>query len=125
MMELAVAYAKTRVQSGRTIGSFQAVKHRCAEMAVDVEAARSAAYHAIATAAHEPTGNALAIAAAIAHSYCSEAFTRVTADCIQVHGGIGFTWEPQRTGTTGARSRRSCCSAAPPRTAARSPRCCT
>jgi 3-oxochol-4-en-24-oyl-CoA dehydrogenase len=93
MMELAVAYAKTRVQFGRTIGSFQAVKHRCAEMAVDVEAARSAAYHAIATAADEPGGNALAIAASIAHSYCSEAFTRVTADCIQVHGGIGFTWE--------------------------------
>ena len=93
MMELAVAYAKTRVQFGRTIGSFQAVKHRCAEMAVDVEAARSAAYHAVATAADEPAGNALAIAACIAHSYCSEAFTRVTADCIQVHGGIGFTWE--------------------------------
>ena len=93
MMELAVAYAKTRVQFGRTIGSFQAVKHRCAEMAVDVEAARSAAYHAVATAAHQPGGNALALAACIAHSYCSEAFTRVTADCIQVHGGIGFTWE--------------------------------
>jgi len=93
MMELAVAYAKTRVQFGRTIGSFQAVKHRCAEMAIDVEAARSAAYHAIATAAGEPDGNALAIAASIAHSYCSEAFTRVAADCIQVHGGIGFTWE--------------------------------
>ncbi|HEX4397038.1 MAG TPA: acyl-CoA dehydrogenase family protein [Trebonia sp.] len=93
MMELAVAYAKTRVQFGRTIGSFQAVKHRCAEMAVDVEAARSAAYYAVATAAAEPAGNALAIAASIAHSYCSEAFSRVTADCIQVHGGIGFTWE--------------------------------
>ena len=93
MMELTVAYAKTRIQFGRTIGSFQAVKHRCAEMAVDVEAARSAAYYAIATAAHEPTRNALAIAASIAHSYCSEAFTRVAADCIQVHGGIGFTWE--------------------------------
>ena len=93
MMELAVAYAKTRVQFGRTIGSFQAVKHRCAEMAVDVEAARSAAYHAVVTAAGEPDGNTLAIAASIAHSYCSEAFTRVTADCIQVHGGIGFTWE--------------------------------
>jgi alkylation response protein AidB-like acyl-CoA dehydrogenase len=93
MMELAVAYAKTRVQFGRTIGSFQAVKHRCAEMAVDVEAARSAAYHAIATAVGEPAGNALAIAASIAHSYCSEAYTRVAADCIQVHGGIGFTWE--------------------------------
>lgn len=93
MVELAVEYAKVRVQFGRTIGSFQAVKHRCAEMAVDVEAARSAAYHAIAVAASEAAGSDPAIAAAIAHSYCSEAFCRTTADCIQVHGGIGFTWE--------------------------------
>ena len=93
MLELAVEYAKIRVQFGRTIGSFQAVKHRCAEMAVDVEAARSAAYHAIWTAAKEPGDDELAIAASIAHSCCSEAFNRVAASCIQVHGGIGFTWE--------------------------------
>jgi alkylation response protein AidB-like acyl-CoA dehydrogenase len=93
MLELAVEYAKIRVQFGRTIGSFQAVKHRCAEMAVDVEAARSAAYHAIWTAAEEPGDDELAIAASIAHSFCSEAFNRVAAGCIQVHGGIGFTWE--------------------------------
>jgi alkylation response protein AidB-like acyl-CoA dehydrogenase len=93
MTEMAVEYAKVRVQFGRTIGSFQAVKHRCAEMAVDVEAARSAAYHAIATAAAEPGGHELAVAAPVAHSYCAEAYTRVAADCIQVHGGIGFTWE--------------------------------
>jgi alkylation response protein AidB-like acyl-CoA dehydrogenase len=93
MLELAVEYAKVRVQFGRTIGSFQAVKHRCAEMSVDVDAARSAACHALWTAAKEPDDDELAIAASIAHSYCSEAFNRVAADCIQVHGGIGFTWE--------------------------------
>jgi alkylation response protein AidB-like acyl-CoA dehydrogenase len=93
MLELAVEYAKIRIQFGRTIGSFQAVKHRCAEMAVDVEAARSAAYHAIAVAAAGSRGDDVAIAASVAHSYCSEAFTRVAADCIHVHGGIGFTWE--------------------------------
>jgi alkylation response protein AidB-like acyl-CoA dehydrogenase len=93
LLELAVEYARIRVQFGRTIGSFQAVKHRCAEMAVDVDAARSAAYHAMSVAAKDPADGELEVAASIAHSYCSEAFNRVAADCIQVHGGIGFTWE--------------------------------
>jgi alkylation response protein AidB-like acyl-CoA dehydrogenase len=93
MMDIAVAYAGTRVQFGRTIGSFQAVKHKCADMSVTVEAARSAAYSALWTAAGEAADRELAVAAAIAHSYCSEAFTQVTAASIQVHGGIGFTWE--------------------------------
>jgi alkylation response protein AidB-like acyl-CoA dehydrogenase len=93
MLEISVEYARTRTQFGRTIGSFQAVKHRCADMSVDVESARSAAYNGIWTAARQPDANQLAVAAAIAHSYCSEAFTRVAASCIQVHGGIGFTWE--------------------------------
>jgi alkylation response protein AidB-like acyl-CoA dehydrogenase len=93
MMDVAVAYAGTRVQFGRTIGSFQAVKHMCADMSVSVEAARSAAYSGMWTAAGDAGDRELAVAAAIAHSYCSEAFTRVTAASIQVHGGIGFTWE--------------------------------
>ncbi len=93
LLEMTVEYAKVRVQFGRTIGSFQAVKHRCAEMAVDVEAARAAAYHAISTAVGDREDSELGIAASLAHSYCSEAFARVAADCIQVHGGIGFTWE--------------------------------
>ena len=93
MLDIAVAYAGTRVQFGRTIGSFQAVKHTCADMSVTVEAARSAAYSGMWTAAGDAADRELAVAAAIAHSYCSEAFTRVAADCIQVHGGIGFTWE--------------------------------
>ena len=93
MMDVAVAYAGTRVQFGRTIGSFQAVKHKCADMSVSVEGARSAAYSGMWTAAGDAADRGLAVAASIAHSYCSEAFTQVTAASIQVHGGIGFTWE--------------------------------
>ncbi len=93
VLDITVEYARTRTQFGRTIGSFQAVKHRCADMSVDVESARSAAYNGIWTAATEPDDTQLGIAASIAHCYCSEAFTRAAASCIQVHGGIGFTWE--------------------------------
>ncbi len=90
-MEMSVAYAKERMQFGRPIGSFQAVKHMCANMLVSVESARSAAYHAAWAAAHDPTE--LRIAAPVAKAYCSEAFFQVAGDTIQVHGGIGFTWE--------------------------------
>jgi alkylation response protein AidB-like acyl-CoA dehydrogenase len=93
VLDITVEYARTRTQFGRTIGSFQAVKHRCADMSVDVESARSAAYNGIWTAASEPDDTRLGIAASIAHCYCSEVFTRAAASCIQVHGGIGFTWE--------------------------------
>jgi alkylation response protein AidB-like acyl-CoA dehydrogenase len=93
VLDTTVEYARTRTQFGRTIGSFQAVKHRCADMSVDVESARSAAYNGIWTAASEPDDTQLGIAASIAHCYCSEAFTRAAASCIQVHGGLGFTWE--------------------------------
>lgn len=93
VLDITVQYARTRTQFGRTIGSFQAVKHRCADMSVDVESARSAAYNGIWTTAREPDDTQLGIAASIAHCYCSEAFTRTAASCIQVHGGIGFTWE--------------------------------
>ena len=90
-MELSVEYAKQRVQFGRPIGSFQAVKHRCAEMLVQVEMAKSAASYANWCAA---TGSDdLAVAAPMAKSYCSEAYFRIASDTIQVHGGIGFTWE--------------------------------
>ena len=93
VLDITVEYARTRTQFGRTIGSFQAVKHRCADMSVEVESARSAAYNGIWTAASKPDDTELGIAASIAHCYCSEAFTRAAASCIQVHGGIGFTWE--------------------------------
>ncbi|TWP54123.1 acyl-CoA dehydrogenase [Lentzea tibetensis] len=81
-LELTVEYTKTRVQFGRPIGSFQALKHRMADLHVLVETARSAAH-----AATDPT------AAAVAKVYCSEAFTKVAAEMIQLHGGIAITWE--------------------------------
>lgn len=90
-LELATDYAKIRVQYGRPIGSFQAVKHRLADMLVDVECARSAVQDGLR--ALEADADDLAIAAATAKAFCSDAYTRVTAGAIQVHGGIGFTWE--------------------------------
>ncbi|MER5184472.1 acyl-CoA dehydrogenase family protein [Streptomyces sp. NPDC002896] len=90
-LELTVAYAKDRVQFGRPIGSFQAVKHRLADAYVLVESARSAALGAaFAAAAGSPE---LTRSAAVAKSACSEAFSRVAGEMIQLHGGIGITWE--------------------------------
>jgi alkylation response protein AidB-like acyl-CoA dehydrogenase len=91
LLEMSVEYANTRVQFGRRIGSFQAIKHRCADMLVEVESARSAAWYGGWAAASEPAE--LPLAAALAGSVCSEAYTRVALDNIQNHGGIGFTWE--------------------------------
>lgn len=88
-LEMAVGYAKERVQFGRAIGSFQAVKHRCADMLVLVEGARSAAVHA----AESADGSDLPIAASVAKMACSEAFLQVALDNMRIHGGIGFTWE--------------------------------
>ena len=91
LLDLAVEYAKSRLQFGRPIGSFQAVKHRLADMLVDLEHARSTAYHAVwalTDGSDDP-----ALAASIAQATCSAAFSRIAADTIQVHGGIGFTWE--------------------------------
>ncbi len=86
-----VEYAKNRVQFGRPIGSFQAIKHKCADMLLDVESAKSAAYYA-AWAAQE-LNDELPIAASLAKSFCSEAYFHCAAENIQIHGGIGFTWE--------------------------------
>jgi alkylation response protein AidB-like acyl-CoA dehydrogenase len=86
-----VEYAKTRVQFGRPIGSFQAIKHKCADMLLDVESAKSAAYYA-AWAAQERSDE-LPTAASLAKSFCSEAYFHCAAENIQIHGGIGFTWE--------------------------------
>lgn len=88
-LDMAVDYAKERIQFGRAIGSFQAVKHRCADMLVLVEGARSAAVHA-AEAVDEDD---LSIAASVAKMACSEAFLQVALDNMRIHGGIGFTWE--------------------------------
>ena len=91
VMNLAVEYAKHREQFGRPIGSFQAVKHRCADMLVDVEGMRSAVYHAAwAVGTDDPEAP---VAAATAKIWCSDAALRVAESALQVHGGIGFTWE--------------------------------
>ncbi|MFI7503274.1 acyl-CoA dehydrogenase family protein [Streptomyces sp. NPDC049687] len=91
-LDAAVAYAKIREQYGRPIGSFQGIKHKCADMLMEIESARSAAYGGLwALDADDETE--IAMAAALAQAFCSEAFTKVAADNIQVHGGIGFTWE--------------------------------
>jgi alkylation response protein AidB-like acyl-CoA dehydrogenase len=90
-LEQAVEYAGVRHQFGRPIGSFQAIKHICADMLVDVEFARSAASHALWAADHD--AGELPVAAALAQAYCSDAYVRVAGQNIQVHGGIGFTWE--------------------------------
>ncbi|MHB8189728.1 MAG: acyl-CoA dehydrogenase family protein [Ferrimicrobium sp.] len=90
-MEMSVDYAKNRVQFGRPIGSFQAIKHRCADMLVKVEGARSAAYYA--TWATDEDEAERSIAAPLAKAYCSDAYLWVAGATIQVHGGIGFTWE--------------------------------
>ena len=90
-MELSVAYAAQRVQFGRPIATFQAVKHRCADMAVRVEAARSASWWAAAAVAESSPEAPAAVATAAL--VCGEAYTWVAAETVQVHGGIGFTWE--------------------------------
>ncbi|MFL5827876.1 MAG: acyl-CoA dehydrogenase family protein [Thermoleophilaceae bacterium] len=90
-MEMAVEYAKDRKQFDRPIGAYQATSHRCAQMLLETESARSAAYYAGWVADNEP--ETLPIAASMAKAYASDAGWRVTASSLQVHGGIGFTWE--------------------------------
>jgi alkylation response protein AidB-like acyl-CoA dehydrogenase len=90
-MEMAVEYAKDRQQFGRPIGAYQAVSHRCAQMLLEVESARSAVLYAGWAADHEP--ETLPLASAMAKAYASDTGWRVTASSLQVHGGIGFTWE--------------------------------
>ena len=90
-LDMAVEYARDRVQFGRPIGSFQAVKHRCADMLVDVEGMRSTTYWAAWCIG---AGDAEAsVAASTAKIWCGDASKRVMASALQVHGGIGFTWE--------------------------------
>ncbi|CAN5744785.1 acyl-CoA dehydrogenase family protein [soil metagenome] len=90
-MRLGVDYARTRIQFGRAIGSFQAVKHMCADMLLEAESAISAARH-VAQAFDEQSASR-STDLALAQSYCSDAYVTVAATNIQVHGGIGFTWE--------------------------------
>jgi alkylation response protein AidB-like acyl-CoA dehydrogenase len=90
-MRMAVAYAKERKQFGRPIGSYQAVSHTCAQMLLEVEGARAAAYWAAWALDHEP--ETAALATSCAKAYAGECGRRVTRAAMQVHGGIGFTWE--------------------------------
>ncbi|MBV8361048.1 MAG: acyl-CoA/acyl-ACP dehydrogenase [Deltaproteobacteria bacterium] len=91
VLEMTVDYAKVRAQFGRPIGSFQAVQHKCANMMIDVEGAKSAAYYASWAVSNEAAEASLA--AALAKAAASDAFRRVSAEGIQLHGGIGFTWD--------------------------------
>jgi alkylation response protein AidB-like acyl-CoA dehydrogenase len=90
-LDLTVAYAKDREQFGRPIGSFQAIKHKCADMFVAVEAARSSLYYA-ACIADDDSDN-LTMNASLTKATCSEAYFRCASETIQIHGGVGFTWE--------------------------------
>ena len=91
VLEMAVQYAKDRIQFGRPIGSFQAIKHKCADMLLEVESAKSAAYYGMWCAAE--MNEELPSVASLAKAYCSEAYFHAAAENIQIHGGIGFTWE--------------------------------
>jgi len=91
VLDISVAYAKERVQFGRPIGSFQAIKHKCSEMMLQVESAKSAAYYA-AWAVDEDVP-AAPLAVSMAKAYCSDAYRYTAGEGIQIHGGIGFTWE--------------------------------
>jgi alkylation response protein AidB-like acyl-CoA dehydrogenase len=91
VLDMAVQYAKDRIQFGRPIGSFQAIKHKCADMLLEVESAKSAAYYAAACAAEG--SDELSTVAPMAKAYTGEAYFHSAAENIQIHGGIGFTWE--------------------------------
>jgi alkylation response protein AidB-like acyl-CoA dehydrogenase len=100
VLDLSVAYMQERQQFGRPIASFQALKHRAADMMLQVECARSACYYAacVAQEALDPRGDAdvageLPLAAALAKAQCSETFFHCASESIQLHGGVGFTWE--------------------------------
>ncbi|MFE1961674.1 acyl-CoA dehydrogenase family protein [Streptomyces sp. NPDC059479] len=91
VLDMAVEYAKLRVQFGRPIGSFQAIKHKCADLLLEVESAGAAAGYAAWAAAED--NDEVPAMASLAKSYCSEAYFHAAAENIQIHGGIGYTWE--------------------------------
>ncbi len=104
VMELTIDYTRERVQFGRTIASFQAIKHRAADMMLQVECAKSAVYYAACVADEvlksfssseqvSEVKDELPEAAALAKAYCSDAFFHCAAESIQLYGGVGFTWE--------------------------------
>jgi alkylation response protein AidB-like acyl-CoA dehydrogenase len=90
-LDMSVAYAKERTQFGRPIGSFQAIKHKCADMLLEVESARSASYYAGWAASVDHSD--VPVLASLAKAYCSDAYFHCAAESVQIHGGVGFTWE--------------------------------
>jgi len=97
LLDLTVEYTSERVQFNRTIASFQAVKHKAADMMLQTEVARSAIYYAACVAQEAleggPMAEELAEAASVAKSYCSDAYFAIAGDSLQLFGGVGFTWE--------------------------------
>jgi alkylation response protein AidB-like acyl-CoA dehydrogenase len=97
VLDITVDYTKTRNQFGRSIAGFQAIKHKAADMMLRNEVARSAVYYAACIAddvlSAGPLADELAEAASIAKSYCSEAYFKNAGEALQMHGGVGFTWE--------------------------------
>ncbi len=90
-LDVTVGYLKTRAQFGRPIGAFQALRHRCADLAVEVASARATAYAAVRAATESPAE--LPVLGPLAKRHCTDVFWHVAAEMIQLHGGIGFTWE--------------------------------
>ena len=90
-LEMSVQYAKDRIQFGRPIGSFQAVQHTCADMLLQLESAKSTAYTACRSSSADLVE--FDMVSSIARAYCSDAFNKIAGDNIQIHAGIGFTWE--------------------------------
>jgi alkylation response protein AidB-like acyl-CoA dehydrogenase len=92
-LDMSVAYAGQREQFGHLIGSFQAIKHKCADMHVLVESCRSIVFYASRLLGSPADRNEVPAVASLAKAYCTDAFFNVAAECLQIHGGIGFTWE--------------------------------
>jgi len=90
-LDMAVGYAKTRYQFGRPIGSFQTIKHRCADLLLEVSSLRSAVRYAAAAVAED--SDEIPVVAAMTKAYASDVYFHAAAENIQIHGGIGFTWE--------------------------------
>jgi alkylation response protein AidB-like acyl-CoA dehydrogenase len=88
---MTVAYVKERRQFARPVGSFQAIKHRLADLWVSVAQARAAARYAAACLAGNDPDTAVAVS--MAKAYCGDTAVRAAEECVQLHGGIGFTWE--------------------------------
>jgi len=91
MLDLTTTHLGQRHQFGRALASFQAIKHRLADILVDLERARSAARYAAAAFDQDPATAVLP--SAVAGAICTDAVIRVAHECVQLHGGIGFTWE--------------------------------